>query len=246
MITRLDPRMLADRGQAVSVGLVDSGFSWMPPYAVLHGLNPVPSHRHGNRVLSVFAAPDSSYPLSGLSLHLACFLQKDGYVGLMRALDSLPHVDILSISLSWEDDRRDVKDALLAKANMIFAPHTSGDSHPYPAAYKGIVTCSCVEEKSATYCIRPVGAWSGHSYAVPAMARIAAHYGAYDIRDSSEADAVPVGELFSPAVSMRPAVQEPAGRKALVCEKCGRTLMNRDCTLMAEKPSRCPYCGLPL
>lgn len=246
MITRLDPRMLSDRGQVVSVGMIDSGFSWTPSYAVVHGRNPMPSHRHGNRVLSVFTALDTSHPLSGLSLHLACFLQKDGYDGLMRALDSLPHVDILSISLSWEDDRRDVKDALLAKADVVFAPHTSGDSHPYPAAYDGVTTCSCVEDRSASYCIRPIGEWSGHSYAVPAMARIAAHYGAYDIKDSSEADAVSVDELFAPAVFMRPSMQMPAGRKALVCEKCGRTLMNKNYTLMAESPSRCPYCGLPM
>ncbi|MBO7092149.1 MAG: hypothetical protein J6W23_10215, partial [Victivallales bacterium] len=95
---------LRDTGRNVSVSIVDSGFSSIPPYAHLFGRNPNPTHPHGNRVLSVFSAMDERFPIHGMKLNLSCYHTKDGYDGLKYAIGILPRSDILSLSLSWKED----------------------------------------------------------------------------------------------------------------------------------------------
>lgn len=247
MLSMLDRRLLADHGRRISVSIVDSGFSAIPAYATLHGRNPMPGHRHGNRVLSIFTAPDKLYPIAGLELHLACHAPNGGYASLERALSMLPKTDIMSLSLSWGNDIPELRNLLLSKADMIFVPFTNGTGLPYPSSYDGVMTCSDHDDRLAKYCAKPIPAWNGLSYAVPAIARLAAHSPellAGNAGGSMPADSIPLHELFSPASgSVQETKAKPSGAP-FTCGSCKRTLRNPDHSLMAERPVRCPYCGM--
>jgi hypothetical protein len=70
----------------VSVSIIDSGFSNIPSYAKIYGMNLQPYHNHGNRVLSIFRALDEQFPLPNLTLNLSCYDVNTNYEGLIQAL----------------------------------------------------------------------------------------------------------------------------------------------------------------
>ena len=72
IIKKINTQLLKNE-RAISVGIIDSGFAYIPKYAQLHGLNTNYNHRHGNRILSIFSALDKEYPLPNLKLHLVCY-----------------------------------------------------------------------------------------------------------------------------------------------------------------------------
>ena len=247
MLSMLDRRLLVDRGQKISVSIIDSGFSKIPSYATMHGRNPMPGHVHGNRVLSIFTAPDALYSIAGLELHLACHAPNGGYASLERALSLLPRTDILSISLSWGDDIPELRSLLLSKADMIFVPFTSGTRLPYPSAYDGMMTCSDHDDRLAKYCAKPVPEWNGLSYSVPAIARLAVHSPALldvNAAGSTPDDPIQLQEVFSPASGSMQVSRTRQSGATFTCGSCKRTLRNPDHSLMTERPSRCPYCGM--
>jgi len=245
-ILTVSPEALVPSRAAVSVGIVDSGFREIPPYAVVHGPNPRPRHPHGNRVLGVFAAPDAAYPIPGLTLHLASYDEGSTYSGLLSAIDVLPACDILSISIAWRDNRQDIRKMLLGKAGVVLVAFSSHTSTPYPSRWgDAFQSCSQVANAEADWSIRPSGLLDGNSYSVPAVARLMA-YG-NGVSDGGK-DGIPVGELFSASGAVAEKYYEnrvPASRQFndFTCAKCGRRLLDENHNPMQELPARCPYCG---
>lgn len=227
---------LKDGGRVVSVAMVDSGFSSIPAYARIYGPNPHPDHQHGNRMLSIFTAPDAAYPLSGLSLSLSCY-NGGGYGALANALRALPDSDVLSISLAWRDDVPEIRDLLQSKAGRVVVPTPNNFSLPYPSSYSFTVKCCNGRNPNADYCISPRPGWKGNSYAVPAIARLMCHG---DI-DGCLGD-IPVEEVFGgmPA-GPAPAPESPPVLSS--CPWCGTTLRDpKTYVLFARTPEKCPYC----
>lgn len=222
--------------QKISVSIIDSGFKNIPSYAKLYGLNKNPDHQHGNRILSIFTALDKKYPISGLSLNLSCYNSNDGYLGLLNAIQRLPYSDILSISISWKDDNKEIYHALKQKANIICVPYSIGSSTPYPALYNEMITCSNTNNDYANYSICPNPDWSGNSYAVPAIARLLC----YNDKIVNDKNGIKIKELFN----IQPIVyEEKKIIKELSCPFCKRILRTKFHTLMIQKPEYCPYCG---
>ena len=104
-IEKISEKFLLNNNNRISVSIIDSGFYNIPEYATIYGFNKNPSHYHGNRVLSIFRALDKKYPISNLKLNLSCYDSKDDYSGLFNAIYKLPESDILSISISWKEDK---------------------------------------------------------------------------------------------------------------------------------------------
>ena len=232
---------LIDRGQSISVSIVDSGFQSIPPYAKIYGDNPRPSHPHGNRILSIFTAPDGKHPLSGLKLNLACYNPNDGYKGLAAALRALPQADMLSLSMAWKEDDETVKRLMLEKARTIFVPALRDVSTPFPSSYAFVTTCANGDGyPGADYSIVPRPEWQGNSYAVPAVARLYC-YG--DIMPWTTGIGASI--LFKESSRETAQAEPPAAAKAiLTCPHCKRTLRDRKTfVLITEKPEKCPYCG---
>jgi len=245
MIGFVNGGLLADRGNMVRVGLVDSGFPSVPPYAQVHGALYASRNEHGRRVLSVFTALDGSYPLKGLELHLACYNPSTGYGGLAAALRLLPDCDILSLSLAWKDDSEEVRRLLERKFGAVCVPYSA--KLPYPGKYGFTTTCSNVDNASAAWSIQPNPEWRGNSYAVPAIARLMAHGVDLKALDGMK-DGIPVRELFSGiarTVSAPP--KQPAKSGKMSCPHCHRYMRSKSNNgFILEESKNCPYCGLPL
>lgn len=242
MIERIDENFLADKGNNVSVAIIDSGFPRIPAYAKVYGANYRSSIGHGDRILSIFTALDERHPLSGLKLNLACYSTSMGYGGLINALKMLPESDILSISISWRDDNEEIRSLIERKFKIICVPY-SDSSIPYPGAYGFTITCSNVENPHANYCIRPHGAWRGNSYAVPAIARLMC-YG-IDLNHVSN-EGVLVEELFGNCVN---GVKETKTYKPgkQLCQHCHRYMRDpKTHGYIVIENGTCPYCGFPL
>ncbi len=244
MIRGVDVGKLTDDGRHVSVALVDSGFTRLPPYAVMHGGNRVSDTRHGDRVLAVFTALDGKHPLANLGLNLACYDRVSGYAGLARALSVLPDCDILSISIAWRDDDPTVRGLLESKFKTVCVPYPN-PSLPYPAAYGFTTTCSLSNEPLSDWSICPNPDWRGNSYAVPAVARLLC-YGV-PLGELSSDSGIPASELFA---DCRAGVFSASSGKAagkMACPHCHRFLRDgRTHGFMVVDSGSCPYCGLPL
>jgi len=241
IIKRFPIGALADIGQSVSVSIVDVGFAKIPRYARLFTSNPSSGNYHGNRVLSVFTAPDQRFPLSGLTLNLAATGVSPDYDRLVYSIKSLPESDIISISMCWRDDVPKLLEAMFEKARMVVAPCENG-LQIYPARYadEKIVVCSDNPERNARYCISPRKEYNGSSYAVPAIARLLCHASNLDSLDY-DAECIDAHELFA---DTQKAIRLNGGEiKILHCPHCHRTLKNKNYTPMQELPSECPYCG---
>lgn len=225
-----------------SAAIVDGGFRRIPKYATVYGPNPRPDDRHGNRMLSIFRAPDAEFPLDGFSLRLSCYDPKDGYDGLAKALDRLPASDVLSISLAWRDDVPEIRRLLAEKAGLVFVPYPNDRSTPYPAAYPFARTCFNGTRDDADYCICPNPEWKGNSYAVPAVARLACHGTLHPFGIG-----VPVARIFAGCLSPaggRPPARRGAAAGPFMCGWCGRTLVDPVThRALEEMPESCPYCG---
>ena len=131
LIDSVDGSRLLDDGRTVSVAMIDSGFSSIPEYATMHGSNNASGVKHGNRVLSIFTAPDKMFPLTGMRLHLACYNPMTGYDGLVWAVGILPKCDILSVSMSWKDNVDELRVAIGRKFGMVCAPWSKDKNLPY-------------------------------------------------------------------------------------------------------------------
>ena len=232
---------LADKGQGISVSIVDTGFAKVPRYAKLFTPNPSSGHYHGNRVLSVFTAPDNKFPLAGLTLNLGATGPEPDYGRLIYSIKSLPESDILSLSVCWKDDNPKLLEAMFEKARVIVAPCENG-LQVYPARYadEKIVVCCDNPQKNAKYCISPRSAYNGSSYAVPAIARLLCHERNLD-KLNYNGECIDVQALFA---STEKAVHIPdAEIRILHCPYCHRTLKNKNYTPMQAMPDDCPYCG---
>ena len=235
--------MLQDPGCSVSVSIVDTGFSSIPQYARLLTDNPSSTHFHGNRVLSVFTAPDQKYPLSGLSLNLAATGINPGYEELIYSIKSLPKSDILSLSMCWRRPNAELLSAILEKADTIVVP-CEGEGLPYPARHRlenAIVCCDDLS-KQANYCIRPRAIYSGSSYAVPAIARLLCYSKTLGNISGNGPKSVSVLDLFAGKV----ASTQSASVQVLHCPFCHCTLKHRSSAPMSSMPENCPYCGMQL
>ena len=242
-VTSIPERYLADRSRRVSVSMLDSGFMGMPSYAVMHGPNPDPGHRHGNRMLSIFTALDGKWPHHGISLHLACYRPSDGYAGLEKAISMLPHTDILSLSLAWRDDVPSVMEVLRSKADVILVPMPNTTSVKDPAAYAFTSTCCNGYDANANWCLSPNPAWKGNSYAVPAMARILCHGNGKPL--AWEGNAISVQEMFSSCGSYQEPVKMGGKPSPIVkCMHCRHEMRDPYTSRpMDHIPEKCPYCG---
>ena len=237
--------MLSDPGRRISVALVDSGFSFMPSYAKMHGARGASSSEHGDRILSIFSALDRAHPLSGLELHLSCYNPSSGYDGLARAISILPDADILSISLSWRDDSRRIAELLKRKFGMACVP-SARNGMEYPGEYDFCTSCSDSDDGNADWCIRPNPEWNGNSYAVPAIARLMC-YGVR-ISDLLSDDGTPVEDVFSDCRN-KPSMKNMYGKAGKqVCNHCGRHVRDPKTHgfMVMDAGTPCPYCGFPL
>jgi len=242
MIENIDVSRLVDDGRKTIVGMVDSGFSKLPSYAVLHGAGHQSGTEHGDRVLAVFTALDRKFPLQNLELHLSCYDPKTGYDGLAYALSLLPECDILSISLSWKDDDVRIRSMLSSRFGKVCAPY-SWDDLPYPASYSFVTSCSNGDNPNADWSICPNAEWNGNSYAVPAVARLMAH----GIDKPDHADGMPVAELFSDCGKGIAVLGGKSRAGKMSCPHCHRFIRNgRTHGFMVTDFESCPYCGLPL
>ena len=244
LIDSVDGSRLLDDGRTVSVAMIDSGFSSIPKYATMHGSNNASGVKHGNRVLSIFTAPDKMFPLTGMRLHLACYNPMTGYDGLVWAVGILPKCDILSVSMSWKDNVDELRVAIGRKFGMVCAPWSKDKGLPYPGEYGLAVTCSNTENENADYCIAPNAGWRGNSYAVPAIARLFAH-GYFDRSDSGTTLAV--DNLFSACKDRVMAMTASHSGQAgiMACPNCHRYMrsMNNGGFIVLERGTPCPYCG---
>lgn len=232
---------LIDKGQSISVSIVDTGFAKMPKYAKLFTPNPSSGHYHGNRVLSIFTAPDNKFSLTNLTLNLGATGPEPDYERLIYSIKSLPESDILSLSVCWKDDNPKLLEAMFERAKIIVAPCENG-LQVYPARYadEKIVVCCDNPQKNARYCISPRSAYNGSSYAVPAIARLLCHERNLDKLDYG-GECIDVQALFA---STEKAMHIPdAEIKILHCPYCHRTLKNKNYTPMQTLPDDCPYCG---
>ncbi len=245
-IDRVSPSILEPSLSSVSVGIVDSGFFEPPSYAVIHNRNLRPRHPHGNRVLGVFTALDSSHPIPGLSLHLAAYDEESTYSGLAEAINSLPHCDILSVSIAWRDNRIDIRNLMREKADKILVAFSAHTATPYPSKWGSpFQSCSQSENAEADWSINPCSELIGNSYAVPAIARLMA-YG-HELSSGND-DGIAVEELFlesSAAAEAYYSDNTPAERnyKSLNCPHCHRSFLDAANTPMQSFPEKCPYCG---
>ena len=242
IIQKINTSLLKNQNP-VSVGIIDSGFSKMPKYAKLYGINSIPDYPHGNRILSIFSALDKDYPIPNLKLHLVCYNPKKEYEGLINALKLIPHVDILSISLSWRDDNPELKKLLFQKADKICVPFTKNKPDLiYPSVYEGVINCFNGENINADYSINPVKQYKGNSYAVPAIARLLA----YNIDIKNDNNGMNIHELFrnynNPFIQDAK-IDENKTENSSTCKYCLRTIRTKNHTLVQQLPERCPYCG---
>ena len=248
LIEDIDENRLADDGRRVSVALVDSGFSRIPDYAVMHGSTRSAGSEHGDRILSIFTAFDKRHPLAGLVLHLACYNPATGYDGLLSALRMLPPCDILSMSILWRDDSTEIRREMEEKFGAACVPFPSNPSLQYPAKYPFTTTCSNTPNENADYCIRPNSEWRGNSYAVPAIARLMAH-GYFD--RGCQGSSVPAQDAFSACRNGVGAVDSASSRPRagiMACPHCHRHMRSRRTNgfIVLERGTPCPYCGKPL
>ena len=243
-IDGIDESVLVDSGRLVSVAIIDSGFSRLPPYAVLHSQNHVAGTEHGNRILSIFTALDDRRPLGGLSLHLSCYVPSSGYDGLAKALRCLPDCDILSISMSWRDDIDEIRELMKGKFRIVCVPFSADSSLRFPSCYDFTTTCSNMPDDRADYCIRPNVEWHGNSYAVPAIARLLA----YGVPIGDVVGNTGVGEAFSSCRSGVVVRETPSEAGVMTCGNCHRCMRSpRTHGLVTlEHGAPCPYCGHPL
>lgn len=241
-ILKINTQLLKN-DQPIKVGIIDSGFDTIPSYAKLHGLNINKNRQHGNRILSIFSALDKDYPLNNLQLHLVCYNPNDEYDGLIKALNKMPYVDILSISLSWKNDNQQVKNLLFSKAKKICVPFTKDKPDLlYPSLYDGVITCYNGINPNADYSINPVEAYKGNSYAVPAVARLLA----YNIDLKNDVNGVNIQQLFKNYVNpfnISINLNKTNNIKSSTCPFCNRTLRTKKHTLLSVLPQQCPYCG---
>ena len=244
LIDSVDGSRLLDDGRTVSVAMIDSGFSSIPEYATMHGSNNASGVKHGNRVLSIFTAPDKMFPLTGMRLHLACYNPMTGYDGLVGAVGILPKCDILSVSMSWKDNVDELRVAIGRKFGMVCAPWSKDKNLPYPGEYGLAVTCSNTENENADYCIAPNAGWRGNSYAVPAIARLFAH--GYFGRSGS-GEMLAVDSLFSACKDGVTVMTASHSGQAgiMACPNCHRYMrsMNNGGFIVLERGTPCPYCG---
>lgn len=242
-IRSVNEGILNDEGGVASVAMVDSGFSALPPYAVMHGVNRNDSTAHGDRTLSVFTALDKTHPLPNLVLNLSCYDPSAGYGGLMKAFEMLPDSDILSVSISWKDDIKEIRDLLESKFKTVCVP-CSDWRLPYPALYGFTVKCSFVDDARADYCIDPNPAWRGNSYAVPAVARLLSYGVPMD--EIASGDGTPVTELFKDCnVLLRE--RNASMRRKMSCPHCHRYMRSgKTQGFVTVDLEECPYCGMPL
>lgn len=226
----------------ITVSIIDSGFSKMPPYATLYGTNKNLDNPHGDRVLSIFTALDTLYPLPNLKLNLVALNDKDEYRGIIKALKLLPKSDILSMSFAWEQHNQQIYQLLLEKAEYICVPYSEHLNTPYPSRYHNTISCSIREESHADYYINPTDKWYGNSYATPAIARLLC-YNKYLYNDDK--NGIDVKELFR-----EHHVNE--NRTNLMnnniifdssCPHCKRKIKTKFGTPVKELPKVCPYCG---
>lgn len=232
---------LVDKGQSIKVSIVDTGFARIPKYAKLFTSNSSSSHYHGNRVLSIFTAPDSSFPLAGLTLNLAATGPHPDYHHLIYSIKSLPESDILSLSMCWKDNVPKLLEAMFEKSKVVVAPCENG-LQVYPARYadEKIVVCCDNPQKNARYCIFPRNEYNGSSYAVPAIARLLCYTSNLNELNYS-GECIDVQKLFA---STEKAIHiSDAEIKILHCPYCHRTLKNKNHTPMQILPNDCPYCG---
>ncbi len=247
LIDGIDESRLSDDGRAVSVAIIDSGFSRMPSYATMHGANGMAGAVHGSRILSIFTAFDKSHPIANMTLHLSCYNPMTGYEGLKTAIRILPECDILSISMSWKDDSVEIRSMLRDKFKTVCVPYSANTSLLYPASYEFTTTCSNLFNQMADYCIQPNPEWRGNSYAVPAVARLFAH-GYFD-RDSSTDEARIVKPVQDEFAECRNGitVKEDAGSHAgiMICPSCHRYMRSRKTNglIVLDTGTPCPYCG---
>jgi hypothetical protein len=244
LIDSIDGSHLLDDGRTVSIAIIDSGFSSIPQYATMHGSNNASGVQHGNRILSIFTAPDKRFPLTGMRLHLACYNPMTGYDGLVGAVNILPKCDILSISMSWKDNVDELRTAIERKFGTVCAPWSKDKNLLYPGEYEFAVTCSNTENENADYCITPNAEWRGNSYAVPAIARLFAH--GYFGRSGS-GTMLAVDSLFSACrdgvTVMTASHSGQAG--IMTCPNCHRYMrsMSNGGFIVLEHGTPCPYCG---
>ena len=235
------PQFLHDR--PVSVSIIDSGFSHIPKYAKIYGYNNSINHGHGDKVLSVFTALDKNFPLPNLTLNLVSYNPNTEYQGLIKALKSLPHADILSISIAWKQHNQEVKELLFEKADKICVPFSKNGETPYPSLYENVITCSYTDNTEADYSINPVNEYKGNSFAVPAIARLLAS----DVKLQNNKYGITILDLFKYYNSLKFETNDiNIGVKLLSCPYCNNKLRSKYYTPLKEYPEKCPYCGRKL
>ena len=228
--------------QPVSVSIIDSGFSHIPKYAKIYGYNNSLNHEHGDKVLSVFTALDYNYPIPNLTLNLVSYNPNTEYKGLIQALKTLPHSDILSISIAWATHNEQVKNLLFEKADKICVPFSRNNT-PYPASYDGVITCSYLDNYAADYSINPVLEYMGDSFAVPAVARLLA----YKMQIENNNHGENIVDLFQYYNFVKyDTVDINKVNTLLKCTNCNNALRSKAYTPLKEYPERCPYCGFRL
>lgn len=240
-IRKINPKMLINNDH-ITVSIIDSGFSKLPPYATLYGLNKNLDNPHGDRVLSIFTALDNTYPLPNLKLNLASYDPKHKYDGIINALKLLPKADILSISIAWEEHNEQIYQLLCEKANYICVPYSEHLDVPYPSRYHNTITCSIREESHADYCITPTNKWFGNSYATPAIARLLCYN---KFLHNDEKNGVDVKDLFENHNINANRINLMNNNTIInsSCPHCNKKIKTKFGTPVKELPKVCPYCG---
>lgn len=101
--------------------------------------------------------------------------------------------------------------------------------------YSGMITCSCVYNKYADYCINPNDSLKGNSFAVPAVARLLAYN--FNLYNDNEGE--DVFSLFKNTDRNK----NISNSGLLRCYQCKKILKINN-SYIYEYPQNCPYCGV--